>query len=266
MFPKQIGFEVIVFNEIEEEILVIDANRGFSSKRDDLISSLQLYPQVQPIIITPYKGKYAVIDGNHRWITSAILGLVPKAVLHTFERELNLPEIVVLIIASNGNNKPWNVKNYISCFASVGSPDYLRFEEYHKLYPNITDLESLYKMGNGVMYGTWNKTVKSGPVVFKFNPKDEHTSFFKGADSIVKAVVEARENYSKRQKKSVALEPMTLCPKNVYCMHAFKFLYLGYPYANVLRVLVEHAHELTRGIYSDMNEEKLIGFLKELSK
>jgi len=82
---------------------------------------------LSPIIVNE---KYEIIDGQHRFEATKELGLSVNFIVC---KGYSLSEVQVL----NTNMKNWKSEDYLNAYCDLGYPDYLKFREFMKKFPDF---------------------------------------------------------------------------------------------------------------------------------
>lgn len=82
---------------------------------------------LSPIIVNQ---DYQVIDGQHRFEAAKELGLPIRFVLCN---DYGLKEVQML----NANTHNWNKQDYLKAYCDLGYPEYLKFRDFMKRFPDL---------------------------------------------------------------------------------------------------------------------------------
>lgn len=111
-----------------EKFSILDGNRKVNlSHLNRLKDSFKQNYLLSPIIVNE---QFEIIDGQHRFLAAKDLQL---PINYIKCEDYSLREVQIL----NTNSKNWNKEDYLKSYCDLGYPEYIKFREFMKKYPEF---------------------------------------------------------------------------------------------------------------------------------
>jgi len=136
-----------------------------------LMDSFKQAYLLSPIIVNQ---KYEIIDGQHRFEAAKALGLPINFIICN---DYLLKEVQLL----NTNMKNWGKLEYLKSYVDLGYPEYIKFSDFMKIFPEFTFSSCETILTNSLSGGHISKTSvnlkdeinKSGSYAFRYFQEGE---------------------------------------------------------------------------------------------